>query len=73
MKVKICFSINNPTELFGTGQKLQLSRVSVFQVKVLNVSQSYYDKYEMEITRVIKLGESVQLLCVFYGYHLFFK
>ncbi|XP_068460339.1 complement C3-like [Clinocottus analis] len=28
----------------------------VFQVKVLNVSQSYYDKYEMEITRVIKLG-----------------
>ncbi|KAE8300564.1 A.superbus venom factor 1 [Larimichthys crocea] len=28
----------------------------VFQVKVLSVSQSYYDKYEMEITRVIKLG-----------------
>ncbi|KAF1394639.1 hypothetical protein PFLUV_G00003160 [Perca fluviatilis] len=28
----------------------------VFKVKVLNVSQSYYDKYEMEITRVIKLG-----------------
>uniref|UniRef100_A0A671TD78 Complement component c3b, tandem duplicate 1 n=1 Tax=Sparus aurata TaxID=8175 RepID=A0A671TD78_SPAAU len=28
----------------------------VFQVKVLNVSQSYYDKYEMEITQVIKLG-----------------
>uniref|UniRef100_A0A672YZ56 Complement component c3b, tandem duplicate 2 n=1 Tax=Sphaeramia orbicularis TaxID=375764 RepID=A0A672YZ56_9TELE len=29
----------------------------VFQVKVLNVSRSYYDKYEMEITQVIKLGE----------------
>ncbi|XP_050926350.1 complement C3 isoform X8 [Lates calcarifer] len=29
----------------------------VFKVKVLSVSQSYYDKYEMEITRVIKLGE----------------
>ncbi|XP_041789834.1 complement C3-like [Chelmon rostratus] len=28
----------------------------VFQVKVLNVSQSYYDKYEVEITQVIKLG-----------------
>ncbi|XP_012771234.3 complement C3b.1 [Maylandia zebra] len=28
----------------------------VFQVKVLNVIQSYYDKYEMEITQVIKLG-----------------
>uniref|UniRef100_G3Q8J4 Complement component c3b, tandem duplicate 2 n=1 Tax=Gasterosteus aculeatus aculeatus TaxID=481459 RepID=G3Q8J4_GASAC len=28
----------------------------VFKVKVLNVSQSYYDKYEMEITQVIKLG-----------------
>ncbi|XP_034043596.1 complement C3-like [Thalassophryne amazonica] len=28
----------------------------VFQVKVVSVSQSYYDKYEMEITRVIKLG-----------------
>lgn len=33
---------------------------SVFKVKVLSVSQSYYDKYEMEITRVIKLGESMQ-------------
>lgn len=32
--------------------------VLVFQVKVLNVIQSYYDKYEMEITQVIKLGES---------------
>ncbi|XP_065808700.1 complement C3 [Labrus bergylta] len=29
----------------------------VFQVKVLSLSQSYYDKYEMEITQVIKLGE----------------
>ncbi|XP_029948737.1 venom factor-like [Salarias fasciatus] len=28
----------------------------VFQVKVLNVSQRYYDKYEVEITQVIKLG-----------------
>uniref|UniRef100_A0A3P8SEG5 Complement component c3b, tandem duplicate 2 n=1 Tax=Amphiprion percula TaxID=161767 RepID=A0A3P8SEG5_AMPPE len=28
----------------------------VFQVKVLSVIQSYYDKYEMEITQVIKLG-----------------
>ncbi|XP_061686699.1 complement C3-like [Syngnathoides biaculeatus] len=28
----------------------------VFQVKVLSIQQSYYDKYEMEITRVIKLG-----------------
>ncbi|KAM7010094.1 complement C3-like [Tautogolabrus adspersus] len=28
----------------------------VFQVKVLSLSQSYYDKYEMEITQVIKLG-----------------
>ncbi|KAM6940226.1 complement C3-like [Xenentodon cancila] len=28
----------------------------VFQVKVLGVNQSYYDKYEMEITQVIKLG-----------------
>ncbi|KAM9314887.1 venom factor-like [Pholidichthys leucotaenia] len=28
----------------------------VFKVKVLSVSQSYYDKYEMEITQVIKLG-----------------
>ncbi|XP_054634136.1 complement C3-like [Dunckerocampus dactyliophorus] len=28
----------------------------VFQVKVVNASHSYYDKYEMEITRVIKLG-----------------
>lgn len=38
------------------------SHASVFQVKVLNVSQSYYDKYEMEITQVIKLGESFQPL-----------
>ncbi|XP_029015801.1 complement C3-like [Betta splendens] len=28
----------------------------VYQVKVLSVSESYYDRYEMEITRVIKLG-----------------
>ncbi|KAM7419790.1 hypothetical protein PAMA_016741 [Pampus argenteus] len=28
----------------------------VFQVKVLSVSKSYYDKYEMEITQIIKLG-----------------
>ncbi|KAM7394684.1 hypothetical protein PAMP_021470 [Pampus punctatissimus] len=28
----------------------------VFQVKVLSVSRSYYDKYEMEITQIIKLG-----------------
>ncbi|XP_071384057.1 venom factor-like [Centroberyx affinis] len=28
----------------------------VFQVKVLSVTQSYYDQYEMEITQVIKLG-----------------
>ncbi|XP_061770767.1 complement C3-like [Nerophis ophidion] len=28
----------------------------VFQVKVVNISHSYYDKYHMEITRVIKLG-----------------
>ncbi|KAM3865316.1 venom factor-like [Diretmus argenteus] len=28
----------------------------VFKVKVLNVSQSYYDKYEMEMTQIIKLG-----------------
>lgn len=41
------------------------SCVSVFQVKVLSVSRSYYDKYEMEITQVIKLGESVQQMCVF--------
>ncbi|XP_032399538.1 complement C3, partial [Etheostoma spectabile] len=29
----------------------------VFKVKVLSVSQSYYDKYEMEIVQIIKLGE----------------
>uniref|UniRef100_A0A3Q3L7G2 Complement component c3b, tandem duplicate 1 n=1 Tax=Mastacembelus armatus TaxID=205130 RepID=A0A3Q3L7G2_9TELE len=29
----------------------------VFQVKVLEVTQSYYDKYEMEITQLIKLGD----------------
>ncbi|KAM4750099.1 complement C3-like [Anableps anableps] len=28
----------------------------VWQVKVLSMSQSYYDKYEMEIIQVIKLG-----------------
>ncbi|XP_067441549.1 complement C3-like [Thunnus thynnus] len=28
----------------------------VFQVKVLSVTKGYYDKYEMEITKVIKLG-----------------
>ncbi|XP_070772937.1 complement C3-like [Enoplosus armatus] len=28
----------------------------VFQVKVLSVTRSYYDKYEMEITRLIKLS-----------------
>ncbi|KAM4611258.1 venom factor-like [Polymixia lowei] len=28
----------------------------VLQVKVMSVNQSYYDKYEMEITQVIKLG-----------------
>ncbi|XP_076583711.1 venom factor-like [Chaetodon auriga] len=28
----------------------------VLQVKVLSASKSYYDKYEMEITQVIKLG-----------------
>ncbi|XP_074487043.1 venom factor-like isoform X1 [Sebastes fasciatus] len=28
----------------------------VVQVKLLSVSQSYYDKYEMEITQIIKLG-----------------
>ncbi|XP_068177027.1 complement C3-like [Antennarius striatus] len=28
----------------------------VFQVEVLDISQGYYDKYEMEITQVIKLG-----------------
>lgn len=37
---------------------------SVFQVKVLSVSMSYYDKYEMEITQVIKLGESLLWLPV---------
>ncbi|XP_058497234.1 complement C3-like [Solea solea] len=29
----------------------------VFQAKVLSVSRSYYDRYEMEVTQVIKLGE----------------
>ncbi|KAG7254931.1 hypothetical protein CRUP_033548, partial [Coryphaenoides rupestris] len=28
----------------------------VYKVKPLSVNQSYYDKYEMEITQVIKLG-----------------
>ncbi|KAM3623350.1 uncharacterized protein V6R79_010054 [Siganus canaliculatus] len=28
----------------------------VFQVKVLSATQSYYDKYEVEITQVVKLG-----------------
>ncbi|XP_033480279.2 complement C3-like [Epinephelus lanceolatus] len=28
----------------------------VFKVNVLSVSKSYYDKYEMEITQVVKLG-----------------
>ncbi|XP_056441797.1 complement C3-like isoform X4 [Gadus chalcogrammus] len=28
----------------------------VYKVKVLSVNQSYYDRYEMEITQVIKLG-----------------
>ena len=33
-------------------------------MKVLSVSESYYDKYEMEITQVMKLGESMQSLSV---------
>lgn len=37
---------------------------SVWQVRVVNVSQSYYDKYEVEITQVIKLGEfTAMILC----------
>uniref|UniRef100_A0A8C6NJW6 Complement component c3b, tandem duplicate 2 n=1 Tax=Nothobranchius furzeri TaxID=105023 RepID=A0A8C6NJW6_NOTFU len=31
----------------------------VWQVMVLSVNQSYYDKYEMEITQVIKLGRLI--------------
>ncbi|XP_074550629.1 venom factor-like [Halichoeres trimaculatus] len=42
---------NNERELFACK-----SLHHVFQVKVLSVEQSYYDKYELEITRVIKLG-----------------
>lgn len=33
--------------------------VTVFKVKVLGVTESYYDKYDMEITQLIKLGQSV--------------
>ena len=29
----------------------------VYKVKVLSVNQSYYDRYVMEITQVIKLGK----------------
>ncbi|XP_030585665.1 complement C3-like [Archocentrus centrarchus] len=42
---------NNARETFAC-----TSLHHAFQVKVLNVVQSYYDKYEMEITQVIKLG-----------------
>lgn len=31
-------------------------------MKVVNLTQSYYDSYEMEISQVIKLGESGLLL-----------
>ncbi|XP_034997745.2 complement C3 [Hippoglossus stenolepis] len=47
------------SEDFSTGDRETFACKSlhhVFQVKVLSVSQSYYDKYEMEITQVIKLG-----------------
>lgn len=41
---------------------MDASHCSVFKVKVANVSQSYYDSYEMEILQVIKLGEEELLL-----------
>ena len=44
--------------------KFYCSCASVFQVKVLSVTKGYYDKYEMEITKVIKLGESLPSLSV---------
>ncbi|XP_053275525.1 complement C3 [Pleuronectes platessa] len=47
------------SEDFSTGDRETYACKSlhhVFQVKVLSVSQSYYDKYEVEITQVIKLG-----------------
>nr|XP_019959614.1 PREDICTED: complement C3-like [Paralichthys olivaceus] len=47
------------SESFSTGVRETFACKSlhhVFRVKVLSVSQSYYDKYEMEITQVIKLG-----------------
>ncbi|XP_061563254.1 complement C3-like [Cololabis saira] len=43
--------LNNERETFACN-----SLHHVFQVKVLGVNQSYYDKYDMEITQVIKLG-----------------
>lgn len=39
-----------------------VSHCSVFKVKVLSVTESYYNSYEMEILQIIKLGESELLL-----------
>ncbi|XP_077379564.1 complement C3-like isoform X2 [Festucalex cinctus] len=47
------------SENFGANERETFACKSlhhVFQVKVLSIQQSYYDKYEMQITRVIKLG-----------------
>ncbi|KAM4595769.1 complement C3-like [Fundulus diaphanus] len=44
-------SPNKEREIFAC-----LSLHHVWRVKVLSVTESYYDKYEMEITQVIKLG-----------------
>uniref|UniRef100_A0A3B3WZA9 Complement component c3b, tandem duplicate 2 n=1 Tax=Poecilia mexicana TaxID=48701 RepID=A0A3B3WZA9_9TELE len=43
--------LNKEREIFACA-----SLHHVWQVKVLSMNQSYYDKYEMEITQVIKLG-----------------
>ncbi|XP_068615078.1 complement C3-like, partial [Brachionichthys hirsutus] len=54
-----CCESRSDSEVFPNKERETFACKSlhhVFQVKVLGVSQSYYDKYEMEITRVVKLG-----------------
>ncbi|XP_037103939.1 complement C3-like isoform X2 [Syngnathus acus] len=55
-----CCVAKTDEQRFGAGEREAFACKSlhhVFLVKVLSVQQSYYDNYELEIVRVVKLGE----------------
>ncbi|XP_075871782.1 complement C3-like isoform X2 [Nelusetta ayraudi] len=60
-----CCITKSETENFSSEERETFACKSlhhVFRVQVLNVTQSYYDKYELEILQVIKLGEEAGVL-----------